>query len=179
MRLYVRIKMNHSRKQLTLFVSGTSATTIDKIRARFNPLQHYLIAAHVTLCREDEIEPIQEIIKRMEMIDLKEPIRITFKSLERFANGKGVLIPCANESKGFQNLRKIVLGSKLLTKNQIPHLTLMHPRNSTCTDDNFKKLMNEKLPTVLFFDTISLIEQNNGGKWNIIREFPIVKMAIE
>ena len=44
-----------TRRQLTLFVPHAEAAPIEALRATLDPVQHALIAAHVTLCREDEL----------------------------------------------------------------------------------------------------------------------------
>jgi len=53
-----------NRKQLTLFLPDTAAA-IEKIRAEFNPEQLKLISAHVTMCREEEIDPLEHCIVRL------------------------------------------------------------------------------------------------------------------
>ncbi len=166
--------MNEIRKQLTLFIEKSNEN-IEKIRAEFNPEQFDLIKAHVTLCREDEIEPIDKIIERIRSINLKKPIRIEFNGAERFAGGNGVLIPAKNENIEFRELRETILGQNKYLKEHFPHITLMHPRNSKCDDEKFEQILNRELPTVLEFEKISLIEQKNGGKWKILSEFKIVE----
>jgi 2'-5' RNA ligase len=166
--------MRQIRRQLTLFVTG-GAEEIDKIRAEFNPEQYRLIAAHATLCREDEIEPIEKVIENIRSIQWDKPVRIAFDAPERFENGKGVFIPAKRDNPQFYELRKAVLnGLNEFPRKPLPHITLMHPRNSTCTDIVFEQIKKYELPTELFFDTVSLIEQHNGGKWIIIEEFPIM-----
>jgi hypothetical protein len=93
--------MNEIRKQLTLFIEESNVT-IEKIRAEFNPEQYTLISAHVTLCREDEIESIESIIERIKSISLKKPIQIGFKSVEQFSDGKGILIPATDRNIEFR-----------------------------------------------------------------------------
>ena len=44
----------NSRIQLTLFVPPPNAELIESVRRLVDPIQHQLIPAHVTLCREDE-----------------------------------------------------------------------------------------------------------------------------
>ena len=166
--------MGTIRRQLTLFINEQN-TTIEKIRCAFNPIQYNLIPAHVTLCREDEIEPIEGTIARIQAIALEESILINFGAVKRFANKKGVYISSAGNNMAFQQLRKLVLGQAALEKQQIPHITLMHPRNSTCTNQIFEKIKNYKLPAQLEFGKISLIEQENGDKWKLLQEFEFVK----
>ncbi len=164
--------MTRTRKQLTLFVNDPTGS-IEKIRAECNPEQYHLIPAHITLCREDEIGPITKTLDRVQRILLKTPIRIEFKKAKRFANGNGVLLPSNGKNSEFVALRKSVLGQTILTKEQLPHITLMHPRNSTCTDELFEYIRQQKLPIALEFDKICLIEQKNGGKWTVLNEFYI------
>ncbi len=164
--------MAYTRRQLSLFLNDNNET-IESIRAKYNPVQYGLIAAHVTLCREDEIEALEQIIENIKAIELDEPICIQFDSVERFAEGKGVFIPAKGENKSFVELRKVVLGLSELSKEQHPHITLIHPRNETCTDEIFAHIQTYDLPTEFHFDTISLIEQIDGGKWEVIEIFLI------
>ena len=53
---------NNIRRQLTLFVEQKDAETIEKVRQEFNPKQFELIKSHVTLCREDEIQNLEQVI---------------------------------------------------------------------------------------------------------------------
>jgi 2'-5' RNA ligase len=166
--------MHQTRRQLTLFIAGQNET-IEKIRAEFNPEQYGLISAHVTLCREDEIEPVEKVIENIKSISWGKPVRLEFNPAERFENGKGVFIPAKRDNQDFYELRKAVLnGLNEFPGKPLPHITLMHPRNSTCTDIIFERIKKYKLPSELIFDKISLIEQRNGGKWIIIEEFPIM-----
>lgn len=165
--------MKYSRRQLTLFLRDQN-DTIEKIRAEFNPIQQQLIAAHVTLCREDEIEPLALVLQNIKAMLLNQAISIEFNPVERFENGKGVLLPAKSNNNDFHELRKKVLnGVNDKPRIHSPHLTLMHPRNSTCTDEIFSKIQHYELPTVLYFDQISLIEQKNNEKWIVIDQFPI------
>ena len=169
--------MNETRNQLTLFLENSNET-IENIRAKYNPEQFNLISAHITLCREDEINPIGKIIERIKSIQLEKPIRIELNGVKRCADGKGVLIIASEENNEFMELRKTILGTTELTKEQFPHVTLMHPGNSTCNGKTFAEIKKQELPSVLFFSKISLIEQNNGGKWNVINEFNIVNKKV-
>ena len=167
--------MHKTRQQLTLFITDQNEA-IEKIRAEFNPIQYRLIGAHVTLCREDEIETLDKVVRNIKSLNLDEPIRIEFGSPERFDNGKGVLIPARMKSNEFYELRKAVLnGINEFPNENLPHITLMHPRNSTCTDMIFSQIKNYKLPTELSLDTISLIEQTNEGRWTVVEQFYIIK----
>ena len=169
--------MNKIRKQLTLFLENSNEN-IENIRAEYNPEQFNLISAHITLCREDEIESIEKIIERIKSIQLEKPIRIELNGVKRFADGKGILIPASEGNNEFRELRKIILGTTEPTKELLPHVTLMHPGNSTCNEKTFFEIKKQEFPNELFFSKISLIEQTNGGKWNVINEFSIVNKNV-
>lgn len=163
--------MQEIRRQLTLF-TGNEAKVIEQIRAEFNPVQFLLIPAHVTLCRENEIEPLEGLISNLRSIKWSKALKIEFDEIQRFANGKGVLMPAKSHNPGFDKLRAMVLkGLDHPPGKHQAHITLMHPRNSTCTDPVFKRLQQFKLPAELYFDKISLIEQTNGSKWSVIAQF--------
>lgn len=164
--------MPQARRQLSLFLRN-NFEIIENIRAKYNPVQHDLIAAHVTLCREDEIEQLEQIIENIKAIKLGKPISIQFGAVERFDEGKGVFIPAKGENIAYFELRKLVLGASELSKEQQPHITLIHPRNGTCTAEIFAQIQAFDLPTELDFDSIRLIEQKEGSKWENVQTFLI------
>ncbi|MEO8763634.1 MAG: 2'-5' RNA ligase family protein [Ginsengibacter sp.] len=166
---------NTIRRQLTLFIEDKDAGNIEKVRQKFNIRQSELIKSHVTLCRDDEIENLEQVLTNLATLQLK-GISICFGQVIRFADGKGVLIPAKGENKEFQNLRKLILqGLNGNPGQHEPHVTVMHPRNSTCTDIIFEQIAKVNLPTSLDFKKISLIEQEEGRKWEIRKEFDFVK----
>jgi 2'-5' RNA ligase len=162
------------RRQLTLFVDPKDAINIEQIRNEFNPRQFEIIKAHVTLCREDEIQDLDMVISNLMLYTrTKSSFIIEFGPMERFDNGKGLLLPATKDHQDFKTLRKKVLSG--LTDNprdQKPHITLMHPRNSTCNDHIFQQIGKVALPTKLAFQQISLIEQEvDGGPWKTLKIF--------
>lgn len=162
---------NNIRRQLTLFVNEADAVTIEAIRSRYNPAQQKLIGAHVTLCREDELENLDTELHHLENLD-QNTITVFFDKPIRFENGTGVLIPAAANNEAFQQLRKKVLAGLVENpREHQPHITLMHPRNATCTDAIFEAIKKECLPKQLVFTTIALIEQTDGGPWKILSTF--------
>jgi 2'-5' RNA ligase len=164
---------DYIRRQLTLFVNPRDAETIERVRQKYNPIQFDLIKAHVTLCREDEIHNMEQVMTNLSRLTQTE-IVIDFGKIERFDKGKGLLLPATKDNSDFQALRKnILLGLSENPRIHEPHITLMHPRNSTCTDDIFEQVEKLSLPTKLEFKRISLIEQSNGGQWRVLQEISV------
>lgn len=158
------------RRQLTLFVNPTDAQEIEAVRKRFNPSQQELIACHVTLCREDEIDNIEATLANLQKLNSIE-ISINFGRLIRFDNGKGVMLPAYGDNESFHQLRsKILTGVVETIRRPEPHITLIHPRNSSCTDEIFEEIQNLHFPSKIVFTRISLIEQIDGGKWSVLQE---------
>lgn len=159
------------RRQLTLFVEPNDAETIEQVRQEFNPRQFEIIKAHVTLCREDEIKELEKVISNLFLLT-QQAIVIEFAKVIRFDNGKGLLLPATTDDGEFEELRRQVLvGLNDNPRKQEPHITLMHPRNSTCTDNIFRQIEKINLPIKLKFKRISLIEQENGGQWKTLKNF--------
>lgn len=165
--------MNKKRIQLTLFIDENVSESIEKIRQEFNPEQYELIKSHVTLCREDELEQIEKV--RQNLAKLNEGyITIDFGTVVRFSDGKGVLLPAAGNNESFQKLREKVLYG-VIEKPRIhePHITLMHPRNATCTDEIYEQIEQCTFPDKIQFRKVALIEQEPGMKWEILEEFQL------
>lgn len=164
---------NNIRRQLTLFVDSKDAEAIEQVRQKFNPRQFELIKSHVTLCREDEIENLEHVI--LNLLSLTETeLVVEFGAAKKFDNGKGILLPAKTDKIEFQELRrKILRGINDNPRVHEPHITLMHPRNSICTDNIFGQIEKTELPTKINFRRISLIEQKDTGPWNILQEFEL------
>ena len=167
--------MKNKRIQLTLFINENDSEIIESVRKEFNPLQYELIKSHVTLCREDELLSIEKIIENLE--NLHYPIfTIEFSRPLRFSEGKGIMIPNMGDNEPFQKLREIILKGIIDNpRKPTPHITLMHPRNSTCTDSDFHNIERIQFPTKFVFRKISLIEQEENRRWKILREFELLK----
>jgi hypothetical protein len=146
---------------------------MEQIRIRYNPVQYALIRSHVTLCREDELLSIGNVKESLRELRRK-PILIQFDLPGRFSDGNGVLIPSKQDSVEFDNLRNAVLVS--LTgqpRKHQAHITLMHPRNSTCTDEIFREICKTDFPAQILFSSISLIEQRNNEPWVILDKYDL------
>ncbi len=167
--------MTGKRIQLTLFVPPPQSASIEAVRLAFNPVQQRLIKSHITLCREDELVPLSAVLSNLQ--NLRYPVlSLELGHAIRFQEGRGVLLPIVNGTNDFRQLRETVLrGIHNHPKLHEPHLTLLHPRNATCTDGVFTQIQRTALPAVIVFDKISLIEQEEGGPWVTVDEFALGK----
>ncbi len=160
------------RRQLSLFVPEPERSPIDAVRRKFDPKQYSVIPVHVTLCRDEELDLWIPLVKKLSCI---ENIEIVFElgMPQRMVNN-GVMIPMANSSAAFDDLRCKLLGNNCV--RHTPHITLLHPRNASGKESAYKKIRAEILPVSVTFTEISLIEQINGGIWKVIStSLPILK----
>lgn len=157
-----------NRRQATLFLTGVPL--IDRIRSRFDPIQSGLIASHVTLIREDEVEDWDVLAERASTIKIPEvTLRFGAPALE-----DGLLfLPCVGNTAPFDRLRKVLLDSPAVRKHS-PHITLIHPRNGRCTDESFKEIVGLVEPFEHTFRKVAFIQQQNGGAWRNIATFPLL-----
>jgi hypothetical protein len=159
----------HTRRQLTLFVAEPWALRLDILRRALDPVQAALIAAHVTLCREDEIESLAPHELFTKVASWTEgPICLTFGQAARF-NGHGVLLPCAYGSDQFNRLRQWVLQDPG-ARTHGAHITLAHPRNARCAGNTDATLAACPLELALRFASVALIEQQGAEPWRLIQE---------
>ncbi len=158
------------RRQLTLFVPATAAGPLEDVRARVDPVQHRLIAAHVTLCREDDLEDLPEVLARLAAPG-PGPLTLTFGPAEAFG-GHGLLLPCVAGAAAFRQLREGVLGSARV-RDQAPHLTLAHPRNPRAPGNSLAAAAALPAPLTLTFPAVSLIEQAPLEPWVVVGTSPL------
>lgn len=163
-----------TRTQLTLFVTGRAAEGLDALRRDLDPVQHALIAAHVTLCREDEIAGIAfEVLASRLAASAPVPLTLTFGEPERFS-GHGVLLPCIAGAEAFHRLRIAVLGREDV-RHQDAHITLAHPRNPRAAGNSDAVVVPLDSPLTLHFARISLIEQQGSQRWQVLTEFDLAR----
>lgn len=157
------------RRQLTLFVSPPWGPRLDALRCGLDPVQAALIASHVTLCREDEIEGITQpaLFSRVESWTAG-PISLAFGRAERF-QGHGVLLPCEHDSGEFQRLRRWLLQDPDAREHGA-HITLAHPRNPRSAGNTDAALAACPQALALQFASVALIEQRGTAPWTRVQE---------
>lgn len=147
-----------TRRQATLFLRGRRV--IEDVRARFNPEQSRLIDAHVTLCREDEVDDWPRLAARLRG---RPPVGVTLEFGEPVRQGDMLFLPCSGSTSAFDEVRANLLGHRV--RKHEPHITLIHPRSGKCTDEIFEMARSLIKPFSHTFDEVSLIEQTAGGIW--------------
>lgn len=146
------------------------------MRKRFNPAQFSLIKAHVTLCRDEDVRDWSETLSRAEMI---RAVDVQLRFGQPIREQDLVYLPVVGSTEAFDQLRRDLLGEEHRRKQE-PHITLVHPRNGSCTAEQFKEICSEfadELP--LRFREFTFIEQTDGGPWRNIRSFPIDAPSFE
>jgi hypothetical protein len=161
-----------TRRQLTLFVAPPERDALERVRRDLDPVQQALIAAHVTLCREDELAPLSDDALRTRLASpALAPITLRFGEAERF-DGHGVLLPCIEGAHAFEDLRAHVLGTGALRAHRA-HLTLAHPRNPRAPGNTPERWGTLPSSLELTFGNVSWIEQRDGGPWRVLQTFPL------
>jgi len=136
---------------------------VEPIRQKLDPIQHALIPAHVTLCRDDELPDLQQLMQRLERL---EPFLITMKfgQPQELPDGCVLLRPTAGIEQ-FQELRQLILGTTARAYGA--HLTLLHPRNASGIPLNLAGVGRELAGLVVTFNTVTLVEQHGGEPWQV------------
>ncbi|MEM1001049.1 MAG: 2'-5' RNA ligase family protein, partial [Bacteroidota bacterium] len=74
------------RKQLTIFINDGESEPIERIRKKFNIQQFNLIASHITLCREDEIEDLDYVLHKLSNLKFS-AFEVSLGTPKRFYEG--------------------------------------------------------------------------------------------
>ncbi len=160
------------RKQLTLFFDAADAEVIEAIRRAYNPKQHRLIAAHVTLCRDDECGDEDGLKTRAGELSVS-AFSLRTGAFHRFAEGKGLALELRDTQGAFRKLREALLpDAEMERREQRPHITLIHPRNATCSDRIYETIRELPLPGFVRIRSLSFIRQREPKlpwveEWNI------------
>jgi hypothetical protein len=156
-----------TRVQLSLFVPPLDADRLENARHQLDPVQAKLIPAHVTLCREDELQDFDfAALGTILGILGAWPLTLSFGSPEVF-QGHGVLLPCIEGEEAFHELRCCLLCSRTV-RHHAPHITIAHPRNPRSPHNvstNF-----DVIPTglVITFGAIQYIAQEEHASWQVV-----------
>jgi hypothetical protein len=156
-----------TRRQLTLFLPPDRREVIESIRRRLDPLQHAIIPAHVTLCRDDELTPWQAIGESLASLG-------RFSFTMRFGEPRVLLDGCVLMRPGhgavqFQRLRQSILGPS--AKALGAHITLLHPRNAPGAAYDMAELVAKLPGFTVTFRSIALIEQSGADPWLVRHEY--------
>lgn len=163
------VSLQRLRRQATLFLKAQYL--VERIRRQFNPEQARLIAAHATLCREDEVADWEDAANNLRRFSPKN-VMLEFGYPHR--EGNLLLLPVVGLTDQFDRLRELILNTKATSaRKHVPHITLIHPRNGICSDATFSSIVSDYRPFTNTFDEVSFIEQTNGGVWTVIDKFPL------
>ncbi len=149
------------RRQASLFLDDQFQ--IESLRLRYNPVQARLIPAHVTLCREDEVADWDAVRARLESLS---PFEIQLRFGEPVREDNFVFLPVIEGCDQFHEFRCAILGND--ARRHVPHVTIIHPRNGTCTDPIFADISATISSFQYTFRKVMLIEQEGDGVWKTI-----------
>lgn len=161
-----------ARRQLSLYVPGPAARELEAVRRVVDPVQAGVIPAHVTLCREDELEGLSlpELQSRLSSGRLR-CVTLRFGRPQAFF-GHGILLACVEGQGEFQKLREQVLGRTDIRTLEA-HMTLAHPRNPRAAGNSLAAAAELPEGLSITFDTIRRIEQQAGRPWQVLEQFPL------
>lgn len=152
------------RRQLTLFLPAPIGPALDALRAGLDPVQAGLIAAHITLCREDELAGLDWPALQARLLTWPGgALSLSFGTAERF-HGHGLLLPCLHGQTAFQALRCWVLQDEH-ARQHAAHLTLAHPRNPQAPGNTEAARLALPTDCRLALHTACLIEQRGREPW--------------
>lgn len=158
-----------SRRQATLYLPLPEAAAIERLRSAYNPVQHGLIRAHVTLCREDEVVDWDDLATRLRQIG---PISVSLSFGAPIRSAGLVYLPTVGPTTSFDELRIALLARPgVAVRTHSPHITLVHPRNGSCSDASFAKIEQEYVPFSATFRSVTLIAQADGGPWQDLETY--------
>jgi len=160
------------RTQLTLFVPSPEREQLEALRHQLDPVQAALIAAHVTLCREDEIaalaaDTLPDRVRRWP----HGPLMLAFGAPQRF-QGHGALLPGAQGLQAFQQLRQWLLADAAARVHHA-HLTLAHPRNPRAPGNTDAALDAAPPALRLRLSQVALVQQAGAQPWRLPQQAPL------
>ncbi len=158
------------RRQLSLYLPYPARELVDRVRARVDPIQHRLIPAHVTLCRDDEValaEPFEKLRRSLAGLS----VSLRFSGPERF-QGHGIMLRAVADSGDFYELRRRILGPGTgnvgSARRLDPHVTLAHPRNPRAPGNSLENAAALAEGLSVRFEDLCLVEQRGSAPWRVL-----------
>lgn len=149
------------RRQLTLFLPSAQRSLVEPVRKRLDPLQHTLIDAHVTLCRDDELLPLEVLDQRFAKLN-EIALTMHFGEPEVLDDGCVLVRPTRGAGQ-YQRLRQSILGPSANAHGA--HLTLLHPRHAAGVTYDLTAISRELAGLTVTFRSVALIEQTGPRPW--------------
>lgn len=93
-------------------------------------------------------------------------IRVSLELGRPVRNDNLVYLPMIGSTDSFDMLRDELLSTPTtVPRKHDPHLTLVHPRNGTCSESEFAMIESLCDPLSVTFSEVTVIEQIDGGPW--------------
>ncbi len=163
--------MPHTRRQVSLYLPEPARSIIDTVRTRVDPIQHGLIPAHVTLCRDDEATDWAVVERRLGEL-ARVSVTLEFGPVCLF-DGGGLRLPVASPTMEFDDLRaRLLAGPGRLPHPLTPHITLRHPRNVASLGPVDADAASFSYAMPIHFTKASLIEQTGDAPWRVLNVYP-------
>ena len=125
----------------------------------------------MTLCREDEVTDWGLLATQVSGLD---EIDISLSFGRPVREGNLVTLPPVGSTESFDAFRRcVMIGQSKSIRKHIPHITLIHPRNGTCTDRVFEEMSIHLSPFSVIFRSVTMIEQVDGGVWESKMTLPV------
>lgn len=153
-----------------MYLSPKDSEQLESVRKVVDPIQFGLIPAHVTLCREEELDSFNEIEARLKNTSI-DCIELEFGKPKIFFE-HGIIMECINGLVPFQAFREYLLDTKDI-KVQHPHITLAHPRNFKAKGNSLDNTNSLVFPLRVELDRVHLIEQIGINPWNVLAEYKL------
>ncbi len=142
---------------------------VEPIRQLLDPRQHAIIAAHVTLCRDEELAAWPEIHERLAHLGAFQ-LTMQFGDPEVLADGCVLLRPLVGAAS-YQQLRQSILGPSAPVHGA--HITLLHPRHAVGVRYDLAEIGLALSGLTVTFPSVVLIEQDGDGPWLVHRQWTI------
>ncbi|KFN43064.1 2'-5' RNA ligase family protein [Arenimonas oryziterrae] len=164
------IEPNKVRLQLSLYLSPSQSAAVEALRAVLDPVQHRLIPAHVTLCREDELAALDLAALGAKFADADlPPLTLHFGRPEAF-HEHGILLPCIDGEADFHQRRERILATSPV-RHQAAHITLAHPRNPKAAGNHLDRALQLPQELCFTFTSVCLIRQQGASPWQVLETF--------
>ena len=167
--------MPRTRRQVSLYLPEPARSIIDTVRARVDPIQHELIPAHVTLCRDGEATDRVVVERRLGEL-ARVAVTLEFGPACLF-DGGGLRLPVTSPTMEFDDLRaRLLAGPGTLPRPLAPHITLRHPRNVASLaargEGPTADAASFSYAVPIHFTKASLIEQAGDAPWRVLKVYP-------
>jgi 8-oxo-dGTP diphosphatase len=151
-----------------ILMEPEAASSVEALRARWDPAMADQIGAHVTLAYPAESDGLDDLCRRVERaIARVAPFRLQLGEIEQ---DDGTFFRVRDPEEGCRRLRAEIVGPD--RPEITPHVTIVNPRTTNRADQAWAAMSGTAIEAELIVESVAVVAFD-GRRWPTVARFPL------